>query len=98
MNNIQPDEVKEETKKADKAFEDLLHARRYAKKADFEDGVYFSMPADPRGHKLLAIAAAAEAKAKIIEEQFANLKSYIMEDGDVSKKSKGQLQALERVH
>ena len=99
MNNIQPHEVKADTQKADRAFEDLLHVRKYAKNTDFGDGVYFSMPNDPRGHKLLAIQAAAEAKAKLIEEQFANLGAFIYGEGEeVSKKSRSQLQAIEKIH
>jgi len=41
MNNIQPHEVKADTRKADRAFEDMLHARQYAKPSDHGDGVYF---------------------------------------------------------
>ena len=73
MNEIIPVEVKDITKKADDAFSQLLNAARTVKPYDYEDGVYFAMPQDPRGQQLLMIRQAAEEKTAAIEAEFKNL-------------------------
>ena len=49
MNEIIPSEVKKTTKKADETFGKLLNVARSTKNVDYEDGVYFVQPKDPRG-------------------------------------------------
>jgi aromatic ring hydroxylase len=77
MNEIIPIEVKKTTKQADEVFGRLLNVARATKNVDYEDGVYFVMPKDPRGIQLIMRREAAEAKAKAIEAEFANLTSVV---------------------
>lgn len=77
MNEILPKEVKKLTKQADETFGAQLNVARAAKKVDYEDGVYFVMPKDPRGIQLIMLREAAEAKATAIEAEFANLTTVV---------------------
>lgn len=49
MNEIIPKDVKKTTRQADETFGRLLNVAREQKNVDYEDGVYFVMPKDPRG-------------------------------------------------
>lgn len=40
---------------------------------DFRDGVYYTMPDDPRGEALIRIKKKSQTKSKEIEAKFANL-------------------------
>ena len=60
MNEIIPTEVKKITHQADETFGRLLNVARATKNVDYEDGVYFVMPKDPRGIQLIMLREAAE--------------------------------------
>lgn len=77
MNDVIPKEVKEITKQADHTFSQQLNVARATRNVDYEDGVYFVMPKDPRGIQLILLREAAEAKAKAIEAEFANLTTVV---------------------
>ena len=55
MNQVIPKSIKNATHKADAAFDELLNLQGSVPAYDFEDGVYFAMPQDPRGVQLLVM-------------------------------------------
>lgn len=78
MNEIIPTDIKKTTKMADETFGRLLNIARIQKNVDYEEGAYFVMPKDPRGQQLIQLREAADARAKEIEAEFANLTSVAM--------------------
>ena len=80
MNQIIPHKLQTATKRADDAMADLLNVAYKTKVYDFEDGIYYAMPNDPRGSQIEMMKAAALAKAKEIEAEFKNLAVAINTD------------------
>ena len=97
MNEIIPKSLQKDNLMANAAFSSMMLADRSIPQYDFQEGVYESMPRDPRGVQLLMIRQAAEKKAQEIERQFKNLTTVVNDEDKPMLRTNASQKVLQRV-
>lgn len=65
---------------------------------DFRDGIYYTMPDDPRGAALIKIQKKAQQRTKEIEKKFANLSAEMRLVSKASDRPSQQREVLFKTH